>query len=280
MLWQGNLPSRPLYLGPDSAALDANDLQAPISIDPRYAVIFNRDECRSFEVNYFGAWNFAADSRATAQGQPLVMNDLAGLFYDDITAAEVSSSAHIKSLEVNMREVGWGGFRWLQGFRWVEWGQQLNMADSFADDFGAGTEMLQVNTINNLYGWQWGSDAMLWNRGGRLRLNAVAKAGVFANIGARQSTVYESEDRGRSGVSSVVRDAPAFFGEVGINGSYAITEWLFWRAGYVFFWMAGVATPENQLGTTEILTTPPISQLNPWGSAMLHGVTTGLEARW
>jgi len=280
MLWQGNVASRPLYLNPDSVALNTNDLQTPLSVDPRYAVIFNRDQCRSVEVNYFGVWSFAGEAQAAAQGSSLAMNNLAGLYFDDITAAEAYSHAHIKSLEFNMRQVGWGGIRWLQGFRWVEWGQQLVMADTFADPFGVGTETFQVNTLNNLYGWQWGGDATLWNRGGRLRFNGVAKAGIFANAGARQTTVYESDDRGRWGTASARRDAPAFFGEVGINGSYAINDWLSWRAGYVFFWLGGVATPENQLSITEVGTTPPVAQLNRWGSAMLHGVTTGLEARW
>jgi hypothetical protein len=280
MLWQGALPSRPLYLNPGSVALNTNDLRTPLSVDPRYAVIFNRDQCRSVEVNYFGVWSFAGQAQALAQGQPMRMNDLGGLFYDDVLAAEATSHAHIKSLEVNMREIGWGGIRWLQGFRWVEWGQQLAMADVFSDAGGIGSETLQVNTLNNLYGWQWGGDATLWNRGGRLRFNGVAKAGIFGNAGARQTTVYESVDRGRSGAASARRDAPAFFGEVGINGSYAINEWLSWRAGYVFFWLGGVATPENQLSITEVGTTPPTASLNPWGSAMLHGVTTGLEARW
>jgi len=279
MLWQGNLASRPLYLNPDSSALNTNDLQTPLSVDPRYAVIFNRDQCRSVEVNYFGVWSFAGEVRAAAQGPPLAMNNLAGLYFDDVTAAEAYSHAYIKSLEFNMRQVGWGGIRWLQGFRWVEWGQQLVMADTFADPFGVGTETLQVNTLNNLYGWQWGGDATLWNRGGRLRFNGVAKAGIFGNAGARQTTVY-SGDRALAGSASARRDAPAFFGEVGINGSYAINDWLSWRAGYVFFWLGGVATPENQLSITEVGTTPPVAQLNPWGSAMLHGVTTGLEARW
>jgi len=279
MLWQAGSPSRELYSDPGSVALDANDLRTPLSSDPRYALIFNRDRCRSVEVNYFGVWSFAGQAAAMPQGVPMRMNDLAGLSYDDVIAAEASSQAHIKSLEVNFRQVGWGGIRWLQGFRWVEWGQQLVMADVFVDEFGVGTEALQVNTLNNLYGWQWGGDATLWNRGGRLRFNGVAKAGIFGNVGARQTTAYVG-DRPLSGSASALRDAPAFFGEVGINGSYAITEWLSWRAGYVFFWLGGVATPENQLGITEILSTPPTAGLNPWGSVMLHGVTTGLEARW
>ena len=62
MLWMGNIPSRPLYLDSltGATALDANQLAPPLSAAPRYAVIYNRDQCRSIEVNYFSIWGFDA----------------------------------------------------------------------------------------------------------------------------------------------------------------------------------------------------------------------------
>jgi hypothetical protein len=281
MLWQGGLPSRPLYVDSltGQTVLGADDLRTAVAAAPRYGLIYHRDACRSFEMNYFAVWGFAGGAAAAPTAGPMAMNNLAGLNFDDITAAQAESSGHIKSLEFNLRRTGWGGIRWLSGFRWVEWGQQLTLSDVYGTGGGPAAEVLGVSTLNNLYGWQWGGDAMLWNAGGKLRINGIGKAGVFANAGANQTTTYVTP----AGITQVsaTRDVPAFFGEVGINGSYSITNWLAWRAGYTFFWLGGVANPVAQLSTTQIdpaLT--PTAVLNPWGSALIHGATTGLEARW
>jgi hypothetical protein len=41
-----------------------------------------------------------------------------------------------------------------------------------------------------------------------------------------------------------------------------------------------VATPTNQLSVTDVFASPPTATINTNGSVLLHGVTTGLEARW
>jgi hypothetical protein len=70
----------------------------------------------------------------------------------------------------------------------------------------------------------------------------------------------------------------AFFGELGLNATLAVTEWLAWRVGYSLFWQGGVAVPANQLNLVD----PSISAagINTSGSVFLHGVSTGIETRW
>ncbi|MEN9418156.1 MAG: hypothetical protein RI988_1776 [Pseudomonadota bacterium] len=70
----------------------------------------------------------------------------------------------------------------------------------------------------------------------------------------------------------------SFVGETGLIASFALTNWLSWRAGYTFFWFGGVATSTGQLGLTGVTTSTSVVNSN--GSDCLHGVTTGLEARW
>jgi hypothetical protein len=52
--------------------------------------------------------------------------------------------------------------------------------------------------------------------------------------------------------------------------------------GYVLFWLNGVALPADQLSTTNLndVTAPVGATINTNGSVLLHGATTGLEARW
>ncbi|MCX7415355.1 MAG: hypothetical protein NTY25_02525, partial [Planctomycetia bacterium] len=59
-----------------------------------------------------------------------------------------------------------------------------------------------------------------------------------------------------------------------------LTDWLSWRAGYSLFWLSGVAVPADQLTAVALAPTPSTPTINTNGSVLLHGVTTGLEARW
>jgi hypothetical protein len=288
MLWMGNIQSRPFYI--DSLGgrpvLGNSDLMPPLSAAPRYAVIYNRDKCRSIEVNYFSIWGFDAARQAgpfvdEVGDGALEMNDLAGLNFDRIGAARAESSAHIQSFEINLRKLDWGAVRWITGFRWVEWGQDLLLLDAVVEGGDViGGDALGVATLNNLYGWQWGADAMLWNNGGRLRVNGIAKAGVYYNHQALQRTAYDNFVDPPTTIAAA-EDTVGFVGETSITGSWAITNWLSWRAGYTLFWLGGIATPANQLSSTVVDPAQiPRAEVSPYGSVFLHGVNTGLEARW
>ena len=67
---------------------------------------------------------------------------------------------------------------------------------------------------------------------------------------------------------------------MGINGSIRLTEHLFWRAGYNFFWISGVATSLNQLQAVDLAAAPPVGPINLGGSVFLQGVNTGIELVW
>jgi hypothetical protein len=284
-LWQGNIPSRPLYVesGTGATALDANQLYAPAAIAPRYSLTYHRDECRAIEVNYFQVWGFNAQQMVGPQidgnGDGIYSaNNLVGPGYDRVATARATSSANIQSLEVNLRQTDGGMIEWISGFRWLEWGQNLNITDETVEGgVISGEDLVDVNTLNNLYGWQWGADMMLWNAGRWLRVNGIAKAGVYYNHQASQNTFYTDYFEPDVNASSA-NDTVSFVGETGVNCSLALTNWLSWRAGYTFFWLGGMATPSRQLGLTDIDT--GATSVNTNGTVMLHGVNTGLEARW
>ena len=260
--------------------LDANQAQPPVSIAPRYALIYNRDACRALEINYFQVQSFAGQASVPMGAGQYEMFNLAGLPFTDIDTAQVATTGQIKSLEFNLRRSHdeEGVIRWLAGFRWVEWNQTMTITDTFTDVAGLpGTDSIGVATGNNLYGGQLGADMMLWNAGRGIKFNGIAKGGVFYNHQAYQTTSVGG-DRGISESYIATADAPAFVGEVGFNGSVALTKWLSWRAGYTCFWLAGVATPASQLGATDVGN--ETTGINCYSSVLLHGVTTGLEARW
>lgn len=264
MLWQGNIASVPLLESDGDSILDVADAQTSMSAGVRTGLLYHFSECVAMEGNYFNVRPFTATELAdfeSAQlpflpGEPTVTD-----------GAWLVNKANIQSAEWNLRwKEGPGPLTWLAGFRWVEWNQWMSL-DSSGD--------VASQTGNDLYGGQIGADLALWNGGGPLRVHGVGKAGVFYN-NAFQRTWTNLPGSGLDGVFGE-RDLTSFFGEVGVNASYWFTQTWAWRVGYSLFWLSGVAVPANQLGVTDVGTARSI---NGNGSVLLHGVTTGLEARW
>lgn len=283
MLWQGNIASRPLFAAVDPTTavvgptlLDANQAQTAMAAGPRVGLFLNLDEIYAIEGNYFQVRPFNGEA-LVPPGNTLMEQNLAGFSDEGFDGAQVLTNGSIQSAELNWRRREcWCPVTWLAGFRWVQWNQQMRIIEHLD-----GSPYGSFNTVtgNDLYGGQGGMELGLWNAGGPFTVTGVGKAGIFYNS-AYQRSAYQ--DPGYANSAAAVADQTAFFGEVGVNGSLKLTEWLSWRLGYVLFWINGVAVPADQLSTTNLNdATPPVgATINTNGSVLLHGVTTGLEARW
>lgn len=274
MLWQGNIASRPLFFNDDGdTALDANQARTPLSAGPRVGLFYFLDQTHAIEGNYFNVRPF--NGQAVAQpGQFLITDDLAGFTVGGFDGAQVLSNGAIQSAELNWRRREcWCPVTWIAGFRWVQWNQQMRVIPHLD---GPVAKFL-AETGNDLYGGQLGLDLGLWNGGGPFTVNGIAKAGLFYNTSYQRTSLSAGGDFVSVGDSA---NDPAFFGEVGVNGSLRLTHWLSWRVGYSLFWLSGVAIPANQLSVTELDSATPTASINTSGSVFLQGVTTGLEARW
>jgi hypothetical protein len=282
-LFMGDTPSRTIYVDDATGqpALNLNQADPEMSVAPRYAITWHRDACRAFEINYFQVGAFRSLTEVAAPpGSVLSSEGLGGVPFNDVLAAGLESTSGIKSWEFNLRKTNGGPITWIAGFRWVEWTQQLGIVDGFDNGGVPGFDIYGVETGNNLYGGQLGADVMLWNRGDRFRVNGVAKGGVYYNYQAYQRSGVFSEQAGLDSVVGTTKDTTSFVGEVGLTGEYRITNWLSWRAGYTLFWLGGIATPANQLALSDFTVDPPTTGISPYSSVLLHGATTGLEARW
>lgn len=284
MLWQGNAQSLPLFL--DSAggvALNAQDMQTQMGAGARVGLIRYVGESHAIEGNYFQARPFNATGQAPAEGGPYELTNTGDLAFNDIASATVSSNGWIQSAEVNWRICRcYSPITWLAGFRWVELNSQTNVDYAFEnpDPFGSGS--INTGVGNNLYGAQLGADMRLFNAGGKWRLNGLGKAGVFYNAASYQRStagfVTAAGDDFPLGTVAATADQTAFFGEVGLTSTYWITRWLAWRAGYTVLWASGVAVAAEQLPLNSF--GDGTATINTESSVLLHGVTTGIEARW
>lgn len=284
LLWQGNVPATPLLnvdADPFPVALAGDQIPYVMGTGPRTAIIFNIDQCHGIEANYFNAGNFSANREFTAPADAqLAWAGLGGYAIGGIDSGTASTAGRIQSFELNWRRYNGGSITWLAGFRWIEWNDSLNVTDNWTDDTGQGTDALSAQSVNNLYGGQIGVDAVLLTLFDVVRFNGVAKAGVYGNMDAGSTVVVESSDPNRIPPTGyyATRNSTGFFGEVGVNGTVRLTNHLFWRAGYNFFWIGGLATSLNQVNAFDM--TVPSGTLNTAGSVFLQGVNTGIEAVW
>lgn len=285
MLWQGNAQSLPLLVNSaGETALNAQDLQTEMAAGVRVGAMRAIGERYAIEGVYFQARPFDARQSVPASGGPYTLTNTGDLVFDDIASGKVTASGWIQSAELNWRKNEcWSPITWLAGFRWVELNSQANIDYEFENPDPFGTGNIDTNVGNNLYGGQVGADMRLWNRGGNWRINGIGKAGIFYNSASFQRStagfVTATGDDYPLGTVAATADQTAFFGEVGLNSTYWITSWLAWRAGYTVMWAAGIAVAPEQFPLNNFGGTEPTS-INTNGSVLLHGVTTGIEARW
>lgn len=276
LLWQGNIPSRPLFVDPSSGAvgLDANQAQPPLSAGPRYGLLYHVDATRAIEGNYFIVRSFSG--QATLPPGNYYENGLAGSTFGPVDAAQLLTSGNIQSAELNWRRCSSGTLTWISGFRWVEWNQQMQIDETTSPPYA-----FTSRTGNDLYGGQVGVDLCLWNDGnGPFTVDALAKTGLYYNHAFQRTGAGEPGGATPPTVAAAVTDQVSCFSEVGVTGHLRLCSWLSWRAGYTLFWLNGIATPAAQLSATNLASLPPTATINTGGSVLLHGVTTGLEARW
>ena len=282
MLWQGNGQSLPLFLNSSGGvALDAQDLQTQTGAGVRIGAIRQVGETHAIEGNYFQARPFDAMIRTPATGEPFELVNAGDLPpWGDIATAAVTTGGSIQSAEINWRkQESWSPITWLVGFRWVELDSQSKVDYLFSSTGGGD---IATDAGNNLYGGQFGADMLFWNAGGRWRVNGVGKAGIFYN-----SVAYQRSSAGLTlqdgstvpiGSTSATADQTSFFGEAGLNATWWATNWLAWRVGYSVFWAGGVAVATDQIPLNNY--GDGTASINTNGSVLLHGMTTGIEARW
>jgi hypothetical protein len=187
--------------------------------------------------------------------------------------------AFITNAELNFRHWFTPEFSLMAGFRYVNWHENLGVAFDAAVPIGGmvvplGTIREDFHTNNNLYGFQIGAE---WkgSLAERFGMEVGGKAGVFGNRSQLDASVNVPVIGSFDTNANATRTA--FVGELGLVGTYAVTNYLKLRAGYQVMWIENVALAPQQLSTANIGGT---STVNSRGNVFLHGAVVGLEYRW
>jgi hypothetical protein len=240
--------------------------------------------CLSLELGYLGVFdNSAADG--VALDDSLMLPDDLGLQVNNFFGADtvnVRYASDLHSFEANAVCCCCGcncagvprSIEWLTGFRYLNFDETFGIS-SFDD--AEGTTLYEVETDNHLYGGQVGSRYRACH--GRWSWEATGKAGLFAN------DMEQTQDPIVDFPNFVFRDGQrgsdtdvAFVGDLNLTAIYQLNQVWGARLGYNLIWLEGVALAADQVDFTN--TPDSGSDLRDGGGVFLHGVSTGVEARW
>ncbi len=234
-------------IGPVDARADrlnSNDFAFGFAAGPRLSLI-RQTQCYDYEVLYFGI-----DGWSDTRFIPQPLNPASPLLFD--------WSSKLYNVELNMRWNPCCQVTMLAGFRWAE------LREDFVGGRVLDSEFLptgDVKTNNDLYGFQVGADARLWECG-CFSVNGLGKAGIYGNHAAQTSAFAEDVFRAST-------NHTAFIGELGLQARYQVTRRLALRAGYELLWLDGVAIAPAQLDN--------IIGIDSNATVFYHGATAGLE---
>ncbi len=253
--------------------LNVADLGFDFEAGPRVELTYDLDRDHALQVGYFGISTWT--SSAVRDGAPLI------LFPPGLTASSrfsVDYGSDLYSTEVSLRHRWCDYLDLLGGFRWVELHEGFEVAGASTPPTAA-IPRYTTQASNYLYGFQFGTDIRVLDRGGVLRVDGFIKAGAYGNH-AQQET-FSIHNLGIIRTAGDQRDHVTFLGEVGLTGVFRLNNHLAVRGGYQAMWIEGVALAPDQIPSTDV--TPlgsGLATLDTSGNLFFHGWHVGLEARW
>ena len=173
------------------------------------------------------------------------------------------------------------------GFRWFEMEDELQLAANvdMVPGYGVDDVYYEVETDNNLYGYQFGS-RMTYCLSNRWNLNIGGKFGIYANdveyrqrLGTGNMIAFRTgmpSERIRSEASDTVL---ATLGELDLGLGYRLSNAWTVRGGYRLIGLTGVATSTGSIAP-EYSSLASSASVDADDSVILHGGYVGLEFNW
>lgn len=194
---------------------------------------------------------------------PLVSTSSSDVF-DTLDAGYTSQ---LYSTEISVKRRLNDAVRILGGFRVVEL-HEVAFGTAYSPSLEGN---MHLQTANYLCGFQLGSEATLWNRGGPLSVEGFLKAGVYGNhvkmnIQGRGTHFYED--------IQAAGNTTSFLGEIGLTAKYRLNPHWSLTGGYQLMWLDNVLLAPDFIaamyGTTQTMA----------NTAFYHGALIGVEAAW
>jgi hypothetical protein len=267
------------------ALYNSSNFDLPFAAGPRLSLTRHNVDGHDIELTYFGINGGNATASFTDSSIPsglaLLQRDIDTLPVSSVSLEEHSS---IYSSELNVRTAVADWITLLAGFRWVEFydiynaqGVNYITSNSFNQHVGA---------FNHMYGFQLGADFDIVRRGREtcrtsltspFSLVGFIKGGIYYDS-ADQHSNFDEPDSSTALNAADKRNTSAFLGEVGLQGTYQLTQRITLRGGYQVMWLDGVALAAQQINHTDLAS--GTASLVTRGTPLYHGATAGLQMVW
>jgi hypothetical protein len=233
-----------------------------------------RRTCWDLEARYF-----RVDGWEARQPTALAPNGLWSQYAEPISSLGpgMFSSVYRSDLdgfELNLRRpVGCGWLTVLGGFRFVELDERGSaVLRAETDAWRDPRQTHRVTAINDLYGFQLGADACLFERG-CFHVDTLVRAGVYGNQAA--NSVFIRSTDGPTLATRAEDHRTSFLGEFGLTGTCQLIDCMALTAGYRLTWLDEVAVASDQLAVSDPLA--GTATVDTSGSPYYHGVVISLE---
>ena len=229
------------------------------------------NHCNDLQFRYlriFNGWDSSATG-STYSNPGLVVRSSPPLFLTPGRDVLATYDSELGSYELNLRRRFNDHLTLLMGFRYTEVDERFR-----ADLPGPGPILGTYDTAteNRLFGLQFGGEAVLWDCGGRLRIDNILKAGIFANASGEQNTLL---DTGAAVFTASDRtEELAFVGEVGFYAVFRLTDHVSIRGGYQAMVIEGLALAPDQVAVTDFTAG---NGIDAGGNLFYHGALVGIE---
>ncbi|HRX81190.1 MAG TPA: BBP7 family outer membrane beta-barrel protein [Pirellulaceae bacterium] len=256
---------------------NTSDLGFPVTAGFRFNLALpGKDGC-DLVFNYLGS-NFESSRTfdGATTGYPYFEF---GTWPEDDSMYQTTYESTLTSVELNSRLRHWSHVAPLVGVRYI----QLNDVLSHTSTDGA-TYFDETTADNELWGFQLGAEALLWD-GGSVRLQTTVKAGVFYNnLGLRTTSgdidITDPVTMVTTTIgpdSSFATEHISYFGEINLELAYRVGPHWSIRVGYAAMCLDGVALAPDQFDDFNLQS--GIGTFD-YGTVLYHGSYIGLEATW
>jgi len=301
--------NQPVVVDPNTNTTYLSTSNLNYNYNPGLRATFGTRICgnRALEFTYLGLFNGTASATAIKPDPAAFLtfpDNLVGNVFVDMERVQMNYSSWLNSFEANLpcccgccdaagcgecgecgecgQSCGSGfgnceSLTWFGGFRYLNYGEQFNIASQRTVGGLPETGSYNVRTANHLYGMQVG--ARTRRTQGRFGYEAGGKAGLFGNDSQQTQSVTDFPNFPLRPTVSNSSAVAAFLGEANLTGLYRLNNVWNVRAGYNVIWIQGLALAPNQLNFN-FASAQAGSQLNNSSGLLLHGFNVGLEARW
>jgi hypothetical protein len=201
--------------------------------------------CWDLEARYFGInrWDSTVPMSAPATGAaiPFILPIRIATGGQPISAVYESL---LQSVEFNARRSINPRLQFIGGLRYIAFDD--NVGITVTPTVGP-VRYSAINTRNNLIGPQIGANAFVW-QGNRFGLQAFGKGGIYGN--AASNNVSVTSNLNQHFADSANGGHTSFVGEIGLTGTYRLTNNWGIRTTFETLWLDGVALAPNQIAVS------------------------------